>query len=137
MGGSLYTEEIQKQFALSRDDAEKVKLSGESQEPEHLMDVTNRINDTLAIEIRRSLDFYSSNSGDGKITTVYLSGGCAKTSELSSVVSERIGLPVEVLNPFRKIVYNEKDFDPEYLQAIGPLMAVATGLATRRSGDKW
>jgi len=137
MGGNLYTEEIQKQFALSRDDAERVKLTGDIQEPDHLNDVLDRINDTLAIEVRRSLDFYNSNAGDGKITKVFLSGGCSKTPKLSDAVGERLGMPVELLNPFQKINFSEKEFDPEYLQAIGPLMIVAIGLATRRSGDKW
>ncbi|MBT0665632.1 type IV pilus assembly protein PilM [Geobacter pelophilus] len=137
MGGNLYTEEIQKQFALSRDDAERVKLTGDIQEPERLSDVIDRINDTLAIEIRRSLDFYNSNASDGKISKVFLSGGCSKTSKLAEAVSERLGMPVEILNPFQKIKFSEKEFDPEYLQAIAPLMTVVTGLATRRSGDKW
>lgn len=137
MGGNLYTEEIQKQFAMTRDEAEQVKITGESQEPDRLNDVIGRINDTIAIEIRRSLDFYNSNAGEGKIAKVYLSGGCSKTARLADAVGERLGVPVEILNPFNKIKYSEKEFDPEYLQAIGPLMAVATGLATRRSGDKW
>ncbi|GAM07845.1 competence protein A [Geobacter sp. OR-1] len=137
MGGNLYTEEIQKQFALSRDDAERVKITGETQEPERLSDVIDRINDTLAIEIRRSLDFYNSNAGEGKISKVFLSGGCSKTPKLPASVSERLGMPVELLNPFQKIKFSEKEFDPEYLQEIAPLMTVAAGLATRRYGDKW
>jgi len=56
---------------------------------------------------------------------------------LASTVEDRLGLPVELLDPFQKIKYNDKDFDPEYLQEIGPLMTVALGLATRRHGDKW
>jgi type IV pilus assembly protein PilM len=55
---------------------------------------------------------------------------------LVDVVSQRLGLPVEILDPFRKIKFNEKEFDPEYLQEIGPLVTVAMGLATRRLGDK-
>jgi type IV pilus assembly protein PilM len=31
---------------------------------------------------------------------------------------------------------NEKDFDPEYIGAVGPLYTVAAGLAMRRLGDK-
>lgn len=137
MGGNLYTEEIQKQFSLGRDDAERVKLTGDSPEPDRLNEVLSRINDTLAIEIRRSLDFYNSNAGEGKISKVFLSGGCAKANGLQEAVGNRLGLPVELLNPFQKVKYNDKEFDPEYLQEIGPLVTVAMGLATRRQGDKW
>jgi type IV pilus assembly protein PilM len=45
-------------------------------------------------------------------------------------------LPVEIINPFAKLKFNEKDFDPEYLQEIGPLMTVTVGLAIRGVGDK-
>jgi len=55
---------------------------------------------------------------------------------LMEAVNQRLALPVEKLNPFRKIKCNEKEFDPEYLQEIGPLVTVAVGLATRRFGDK-
>ncbi|MBS4068902.1 MAG: type IV pilus assembly protein PilM [Sulfurimonas sp.] len=138
MGGNLYTEEIQKYYGLGTDEAERVKLTGESPGEGPLADVTGRINDSLAIEIRRSLDFYNSNAGEvGRISKVFLSGGCAKMAMLASTVADRLGLPVELLNPFQKIKYNDKDFDPEYLQEIGPLMTVALGLATRRHGDKW
>jgi type IV pilus assembly protein PilM len=41
-----------------------------------------------------------------------------------------------MINPFAKLKFNEKDFDPEYLQEIGPLMTVTVGLAIRGVGDK-
>ena len=34
------------------------------------------------------------------------------------------------------VIYSDKEFDPAYLREIGPMMAVATGLALRRVGDK-
>jgi type IV pilus assembly protein PilM len=65
-----------------------------------------------------------------------VSGGGSKVYKLNETVSEKLSLPVETINPFAKLRYNEKDFDPEYLQEIGPLMVVSVGLATRRVGDK-
>ncbi len=136
MGGNLYTEEIQKLFAVSTEEAERIKITGNCPNPDLLEDTISRVNETLALEMRRSLDFYNTNTGEGKITTIYLSGGGAKVANLVEAVSTRLGLPVEQFNPFLKIKYNEKDFDPEYLHEIGPLVAVAMGLATRRPGDK-
>ena len=137
MGGNLYTEELQKQFGLSSDEAEQVKLTGDFPDRGRLQDVLAKINETLAIEIRRSLDFYNTTAGEGKIGKVYLSGGGAKTPALAEAVENRLGMPVEMLNPLRKLSVSEKEFDPEYLQEIGPFVAVALGLATRRVGDKW
>ena len=47
-----------------------------------------------------------------------------------------MAVPIEVINPFAGIHVSDKDFDPEFIQAVGPLMSVATGLAMRRVGDK-
>lgn len=136
MGGNLYTEEIQRQFSFSSKDAEKCKITGECPDKEKLKDTISRVNDTLSLEINRSLDFYNSTAEDLKIGKIFLSGGGSKTSMLSESLSQRLGLPVELLNPLQKISFSEKEFDPEYLQEIAPLIAVAAGLAMRRLGDK-
>lgn len=136
LGGSIYTDEIQKQFGVSSEEAESIKISGNCPDPGRLQDIVTRLNETLALEMRRSLDFYNSTASEGKIGKVYLSGGASKTVMLAEAVSQRLGVPVEILNPFQKIKYNEKEFDLEYLTEIAPLMTVAMGLATRRLGDK-
>ena len=136
MGGNLYTEEIQKLYAVDLGEAEKLKLAGEGKRDERMAAIISRGNEALALEMRRSLDFYNSTAGEGKIARLYLSGGGAKVAQLSDAVEQRLGIPVELLDPFRNIKYSEKDFDPEYLGEIGPLMAVAMGLAVRRLGDK-
>lgn len=136
MGGNQFTEEIQKQFGLSGEEAEKMKISGDAASGARLLELIDKVNESLALEIRRSLDFYNSNATEGKINRVLLSGGAAKTPHLIAAVSQRLGLPVEIMNPFQKIKFSEKEFDTEYLEQIGPLMAVAVGLAIRRLGDK-
>lgn len=136
MGGNLYTEEILRQFSLSSQEAERIKVTLDYHDKERLKETITRINETVAIEINRSLDFYNSSAEDQRITKVFLSGGCSKVAMLAEAVSQRLGLQVEMLNPLQKITYNEKHFDPEYLREIGPLVAVAAGLAMRRLGDK-
>ncbi len=136
MGGNLYTEEIQKQMGVGSADAESMKmLVHETLDPE-LIAVIGKVNENITQEIRRSLDFYNSTANDDRVTGVYLSGGCSKIYNLLKAISEKLGLPVEMINPFAKLKYSEKDFDPEYLQEIGPFMAVTVGLAIRRVGDK-
>lgn len=136
MGGNLYTEEIQKQLGISSHEAESGKMLANETNNKPLLDVLVKVNETIIQEIRRSLDFYNSTASDDRITTIYVSGGGAKVFKLIEMISEKTGLPVETINPFAKLKYNEKDFDPEYLQEIGPLMAVPVGLAIRRVGDK-
>ena len=75
MGGNLYTEEIQKQFAIDTEEAERKKLSATGSDDARLGDILQRLNETIAIEMRRSLDFYNSTAGEERISKVYLSGG--------------------------------------------------------------
>ncbi len=136
MGGNLYSEEIQKQVGLSSEDAEIGKLLALESNNKLIQSVMLKVNETITQEIRRSLDFYNSTAGDDRISALFVSGGGSKVYNLIDTIAEKIGLPVEKLNPFAKLKYNEKDFDPEYLQEIGPLMAVPVGLAIRKVGDK-
>ncbi len=136
MGGNLYTEEIQKQMGVGSTDAESMKMLVHETLDTELISVIGKVNENITQEIRRSLDFYNSTANDDRVTGVYLSGGCSKIYNLLKAISEKLGLPVEMINPFGKLKYSEKDFDPEYLQEIGPFMAVTVGLAIRRVGDK-
>lgn len=136
MGGSLYTEEIQKKLGTSSDEAERMKVSAGPNSSESLLEAIGKINDTLSLEVRRSLDFYNSNALEGKISGLYLAGGGAKTLNLAETIGERLSLPVQIVNPFSKIKWDEKKFEPEFIAEIAPIMCVAVGLAARRLGDK-
>ena len=136
MGGALYTEEIQKKLGTSTEEADRMKVSAGAGSSESLLEAIGKINDTIALEIRRSLDFYNSSALEGKISGLYLTGGGAKTMNLAQTIGERLSLPVEIVNPFRKIKWDEKKFEPDFVSEISPIMCVAVGLAARRLGDK-
>ena len=57
------------------------------------------------------------------------------TPNLSEVLKERFAVDVELMDPLRRIHYREGDFDVEWLQAVGPMLAVGIGLAVRKVGD--
>lgn len=136
MGGNLFTEEIQKQLGVSGEEAERLKLTSDVSTSEHLRDIFAKVNEVIALEVRRSLDFYNSSVTEGKIGKIFLSGGGAKAYMLVETLSQKLAVPVAVLNPFLNITYDAKEFDEEYLNEIAPIMSVVTGLATRRLGDK-
>lgn len=136
MGGNIYTEEIQKQMGVSGVEAESLKTLADEACSDSLRDVIGRVHDSITQEIRRSLDFYNSTASEDRVSKIFASGGCTKTFNLVNSISEKLGLPVEIINPFIKLQYADKDFDPEYLQEIAPLMVVTVGLAIRRVGDK-
>ncbi|WP_429884409.1 type IV pilus biogenesis protein PilM [Geoalkalibacter halelectricus] len=138
VGGNMIDEELQKRLGVSGEDAERLKLGGQVEDVDasEVAAVIADAAESLAQEVQRSLDFFSATSADEKVQKVYLAGGVSRAAEVVEALEERLGIPVEVINPFAGIVVDDKEFDPEYVRALGPLMSVAAGLAMRRVGDK-
>jgi type IV pilus assembly protein PilM len=137
-GGSQMTEEIQRQLHVDHEEAEKIKVGTKvdlSSQP-IIQSVLKTASESLAVEIGNSLDFFQSTTAYEKIGRLYLSGGGSKIKDFDIIVQQQIGIPVEVVNPFKKIDYSGRDFDLEYLREIGPIMAVGVGLASRKVGDR-
>jgi type IV pilus assembly protein PilM len=138
MGGNKYTEAIQREFNVSYEQAEQIKR-GETREgfdPAALVNIYHTLNGELANEILRSIEYFKSTSANENIEKVYLSGGTARIPDLDTQLAERLGMTVELVNPFNSIEINTKEFDPEYLKQVSPMAAVAVGLAIRRVGDR-
>jgi len=137
-GGNQFTEEIQRQLHVDYEEAEKIKL-GNKVDPASQSSIQNVIktaSESLAAEIGNSLDFFQSTTTYEKISKLYLSGGGSKVKEFDIILQQQVGIPVEVVNPFKKIEFSEKNFDIDYLREIGPVMAVGVGLASRKVGDR-
>ncbi len=137
-GGNQITEEIQRQLHVDYDEAEKIKVGSKMDATSQpiIQNVLKEASESLALEIGNSIEFFQSTSTYEKINKLYLSGGGAKIKDFDIILQQQIGIPVEIVNPFKKIEYSEKHFDLEYLREIGPLMAVGVGLATRKVGDR-
>lgn len=137
-GGNLFNEELQKRLGLNGEEAERVKLGEMTGDVDAatVAEVLRYASETLAQEIQRSLDFFAATSVDGKAGKLYVAGGVARTAGLDVVIGRQLGIPVEILDPFRRITIDENRFDPAFVEAVRPLFAVGVGLATRRVGDK-
>jgi type IV pilus assembly protein PilM len=136
-GGNQFTEALQREFNLSFVQAEALKR-GEPVDRYTLADarpVLDTVSAEMASEIRKTFDFFSATASEGPVDELILSGGCALTPNLQQVLREKFEVPTELMNPLRRIRFKESDFDPEWMQSIGPMMAVAVGLGIRRVGD--
>ena len=136
-GGNLYTEAIQREFNLPREEAERLKLGEEigSVSKSQVANVLSAASEDLAAELQKTIDFFVATSSVDRLDRVMLSGGGALVANLGAVLQERFQVNVELLNPFRNIRYNESDFDPDWINRNAPAMAVAVGLAIRTVGD--
>ena len=138
VGGNRYTEALQRDFGLTYEDAEKVKRGEtvEGQDKEQIASVMAAVTEDIVGETQRSFDFFRSTTGSENVTRVLVSGGCARIGDFTSILSQRIEIPVEITSPFKNIKIDPKHFDPALLQEAGPQSAVAVGLALRRPGDR-
>lgn len=139
-GGAAITEEIQKQLQVSYDEAEAYKAGGglDSQDviPQEVDGIISSVVDALAGEIQRSLDFYMATTNRGEIDRVYITGGTAKIPYLRTAIERRSRVPVEVLDPFRRVLFDERQFSVDVLKNQAPQATVSLGLAMRRQKEK-
>ena len=141
VGGNTFTEEIQKQLSVSREEAEALKLGGSSEKtssvdmvvPQEVDRALRSISETVTTEIQRSIDFYVATSADPAPAAIYVSGGSARLAALTRALEARMGVQVVVADPFRLV--QVADGDREYTRSMGPAAAVAVGLALRYPGD--
>ena len=141
MGGNQFTEEIQKQLVVSYEEAEDMKLGGDPNSeadsviPQEVERIIQEVCETLASEIRRSLEFFSATNQDSEISKVYLCGGTSKISSLPGILQDQLEVEVDSFDPFKNIRINEKIFDTNFIRNVAPMAAVAVGLGLRRFDD--
>jgi len=70
-------------------------------------------------------------SGAVPIRKIYLCGGFALVREFTYLMNARMPERVTLLNPFAKMRCLLDERRKEFFMDIGPMMAVATGLAMR------
>ena len=69
------------------------------------------------------------------IERIYLAGGSSKVPGLVEALRQEFSLPVEILNPFQRIIPPLDSLDSEILEENPGQLAVAVGLALRSFED--
>lgn len=80
-------------------------------------------------EIKKAIHYYQTEGEGASPSSLILSGGSAGMREMSSIMTELLGIEVSIGNPFTKI-----QVDPQALTQISgyaPFYAISTGLAMR------
>jgi len=139
IGGNRYTSTIQKELNVGYDQAEELKVGvgvTDKRRQEDILSIMAGVSEEIGEEIQRSFEFFRTTAADEVIDRMVISGGCARIKGLDRFLSNRLGLPVSVADPFRGLYYSDKFFDPEYLHDMAPVAAVSVGLALRRMNDR-
>lgn len=127
ISGNDFTDDIMKGNGLSYTDAERFKRSEDSVA---LIETIKPSLDNLVREVRRSLTFYENQAKIKGFSKIFLTGGSAPLKGLDGHLSTELGLPVEILNPFRKINVEKASLLTPFGDDLCKL-ALAVGLATR------
>ncbi len=138
VGGNRYIEALQRDAGLSYEDAEKVKRgeSVDGGDQDQLKEIMATVTEDIVGEVQRSFDFFRSTTGSESVSRVLICGGCAKIPNFTRLLSERLEISVDVINPFKNVKIDPKHFDAGFISDSAPLAAIAVGLAMRRPGDR-
>ncbi len=141
LGGLQFTQVIMRTRNLDFDEADQLKFKrtgllqpvdycGEQsvvhQELELLINEMTR-------EMRRTIDYYITQNNRAVIDQIFLAGGGANFENVLPHVNNQLDMTIELHNPLAFIAVSSA-FEPRFLQAVGPQMAIAIGLALR--GDQ-
>jgi len=136
-GGNQYTDAIQRELSLSFEQAEELKRGHAVGDYtiQQVIPILNSVSEDFAGELRKTLDFFTATSGAERVDEIVLAGGGSGVLNLDAILRDKFGIPVSIMDPFRKINVDESQFNPEELAEIAPSMAIAVGLAIRKLGD--
>ncbi len=137
VGGQEFTDSLRRAMQISDEDAETFKIAGlmNGDKGSDLEALLRPAAQSLAEDIQRTLSLYGAIASEEGIRNIYLTGGGAKVVGLTSVMEERLGVPVQLAEPFRNFRLG-KNLNKVSLAEVAPLLGVAIGLAIRRPGDK-
>ena len=128
-GGNQLTQDIQRAFNLSSEEAESArKNQGLPENYDH--DVLQPFMESLALEVTRALQFFFTSTSYNQVDQIVLAGGCALLPGLDELVAKRAGVATVVANPFAAMQTTDR-IRPRQLAQEAPMLMIATGLAMR------
>jgi type IV pilus assembly protein PilM len=133
VGGNQYTDALQKELDLSFEDAERLKKGDTlpSVTDEQKQQILRSVSDILTLEIQKTFDFFRATASGENIQRIVVAGGTARVPGLVDLLREEFAMPVEELNPFRKVLVNPSRHSDDQIREMSPRLAIAVGLALR------
>ncbi len=128
-GGLQLTEEIQRRYGLSREEAGMAKRQGGLPD-NYVPEVLEPFKEAVAQQVSRSLQFFYSSSTYNRVDQVVLAGGCASIPGLDEMLEEKIGTAATIANPFASMSVSSR-VKPQALSNDAPSLMIACGLALR------
>jgi type IV pilus assembly protein PilM len=93
--------------------------------------ILRSVSDILTLEIQKTFDFFRATASGENIQRIVVAGGTARVPGLVDLLREEFAMPVEELNPFRKVLINPSRHSDDQIREMAPRLAIAVGLALR------
>jgi type IV pilus assembly protein PilM len=128
-GGRQLTDEIQRRYGLSYEEAGLAKRQGGLPDNYH-PEVLQPFMESMAQEVNRALQFFYSSSQVGAVDHVVIAGGCASIDGIDTLIQSKIDTTVTIANPFKNMTVSSR-VKAEALANDAPALMIACGLALR------
>ena len=128
-GGKQLTEEIQRRYSLSVEEAGLAKKQGGLPD-DYETEVLQPFKEAVVQQVTRSLQFFYSSSAYDDVDLIILAGGTASIDGLSEMVAAKLGTPTTLANPFVNMSLSSR-VNKADLHDDAPAMMIACGLALR------
>lgn len=128
-GGKQLTEEIQRRYGLSREEAGLAKKQGGLPD-DYESEVLAPFKEAVVQQVTRSLQFFFSASQYNDVDYIILAGGVASLEGLVNLIEEKLGTQTVVANPFARMSVSSR-VNAVSLANDAPSLMIVTGLAMR------
>ena len=128
-GGKQLTEEIQRRYSLSVEEAGLAKKQGGLPD-DYETEVLQPFKEAVVQQVTRSLQFFYSSSAYDDVDHIILAGGTSSIDGLSDMVAAKLGTPCTIANPFGNMTLSSR-VNEANLAADAPALMIACGLALR------
>ncbi|MEZ3184802.1 pilus assembly protein PilM [Pseudomonas sp. LM13] len=128
-GGRQLTEEIQRRYGLSQEEAGLAKKQGGLPD-DYDSEVLLPFKEAVVQQVSRSLQFFFAAGQFHDVDCILLAGGTASIPGLDHLIQQKIGTQTLVANPFADMALSSK-VNAGALASDAPSLMIACGLALR------
>ena len=128
-GGKQLTEEIQRRYGLSYEEAGMAKRQGGLPD-NYVPEVLEPFKEAMAQQVSRSLQFFFSSSQYNSVDHILLAGGSASIVGVDELIESKLGTNTSVANPFTNMSLSSK-VKAQTLSNDAPALMISCGLALR------
>jgi type IV pilus assembly protein PilM len=128
-GGKQLTEEIQRRYGLSYEEAGMAKRQGGLPD-NYVPEVLEPFKEAMAQQVSRSLQFFFSSSQYSHVDHIVLAGGSSSIPGVDHLIEGKLGISTSTANPFTNMTVASR-IKAQVLNNDAPALMIACGLALR------